>query len=255
MNRMQKIKIIIIALFLGTILIGQENEKIIEKWDNGVVRTRHYYKGTGFDEVLIGVKKYYENGDLRIKARFSKNVLHGEYSYYLEGNNLLIKGNFNNGDYLDGDWSCYFPESILAFNPDYSSRVPSCTIEVPELDVTYRVSSSFYKNGELKNYRIMKFDVINPKGSLYDNEFTWYDNGILERLDKYESYNGRHKGWVGRWRSGKIKKTRENYESGAWESFNYRENGVIESSIFFTGKEMMFEHFDKSGKIISSSIR
>ena len=39
-------------------LKAQEIEKVVEKWDNGVIKTKHYYNGTGFDEELAGIKKY-----------------------------------------------------------------------------------------------------------------------------------------------------------------------------------------------------
>ena len=101
-----------LLLFIG-LTWGQSSEKIISKWDNGVTKKQHYYEGSGFDEELVGVKTFYPNGDLRWKCRYKNNKRHGEYSFYLEGNILLIKGNFNNGE-ESGEWSVYYPKEMTS---------------------------------------------------------------------------------------------------------------------------------------------
>jgi len=181
-------------LFLITILIslawGQENERIIEKWDNGVIKIKHYYKGQGFDEELIGIKSYYKNGNLKWKSRYLNGKRHGEYSFYLEGNKLLLKGNFDNGDTFGTNWYAYHPEEISSKTGHYffTKKLDGFDAEMYQAtDIV--VWTQFYDNGELEKYEVKyKLKVKHDdwgKSPHYDNNYYWHENGMIETITYY----------------------------------------------------------------------
>tara|TARA_B100000315_G_scaffold220166_1_gene222609 strand:+ start:253 stop:420 length:168 start_codon:yes stop_codon:yes gene_type:complete len=47
------VRYISLLLFIR-LAFGQDSERIISRWDNGVTKNIHYYEGSGFDEILIG---------------------------------------------------------------------------------------------------------------------------------------------------------------------------------------------------------
>ena len=59
-----------------------------------------------------------------------------------------------------------------------------------------------HKNGKDSE----KGEYIN--GNRYSEWNKWYDNGILERLDKYDRFGGRQLGWTTRWKNGNMRGTK-----------------------------------------------
>ena len=68
-------KYLFIILLVG--FCHGQTEKIITRWEDGTPKKINYYDGKGFDKVLVGVKTYYSNGDLRSKTRYKDNVQDG----------------------------------------------------------------------------------------------------------------------------------------------------------------------------------
>jgi len=166
------IRYLSLLLLIG-LAFGSDSERIISKWDNGVTKRIQYYRGSGFDEELIGVKTFYPNGDLRWKCRYQNNKRHGEYLFYLEGNKLLLEGKYANGDVDsatgDGKWYAYHPDKIKGYGFFYAND-------------KYTISVEFHDNGELKSYT----PSINRdyKGFLMYNSYSWYSNGGLKGINK-----------------------------------------------------------------------
>jgi antitoxin component YwqK of YwqJK toxin-antitoxin module len=222
---LEMVRYISLLLFIG-LAFGSDSERIISKWDNGVTKRIQYYRGSGFDEELIGVKTFYPNGDLRWKCRYQNNKRHGEYLFYLEGNKLLLEGTYTNGDIdYDGKWYAYHPEKIkgngvIFWNDKY-------TIEV-----------NFHDNGELEGYRPSIEDDYTDFIFLDYNNYNWYKNGILERT----AYNIKMKDDEHTWPL----KIEQYYENGnpkiIWkskrdfkdiESTHYYPNGIVKSTEVF----------------------
>jgi len=156
-----------LLLFIG-LAFGSDSERIISKWDNGVTKRIQYYTGSGFDEVIIGIKTFYPNGDLRWRCSYQNNERHGEYSFYLEGNNLLLKGEYFNGE-INGIWYAYHPEEMKA------------TLHGVFSNDKYGAIVRFHDNGELQEYKAIVTESYNIKKYeyLYCNIYYWYNNGIL----------------------------------------------------------------------------
>jgi antitoxin component YwqK of YwqJK toxin-antitoxin module len=180
-------KYLFIVLLVG-VCFGQ-TEKIISRWGNGTPKKVNYYDGKGFDKVLVGVKTYYSNGDLRSKTRYKDNVRDGEYLFHLEGNELLFEGKYINGKPSHDGWIVYKPYKIKGHRTGYKCLFGKNLDEYDsEFDFAskYMVSLTFHDNGEpsglwntvsLKNFS----DDIN-KYADYGKSYMWYENGFVQMI-------------------------------------------------------------------------
>jgi antitoxin component YwqK of YwqJK toxin-antitoxin module len=255
-------KILLTFFLLISFSWGQENEKIIEKWDNGVVKIKHYYKGQGFDEELIGIKSYYKNGGLKWKSRYLNGKRHGEYSFYLEGNELLLKGNFDNGDTFGTNWYAYHPEEMSSTKgPNYFSKKLSGFDAVTYQATDVRVNTSFYDNGELEKYEVKYTLKVKDdkwgKYPHYDDNYYWHENGMIKKITYYyglphaDNYGFSQKIWFD---SGELDSEMEARDKMETLKFTtYYKNGNKKSEMeTLNGTRIYYWLYDKNGNITNS---
>ncbi len=181
-------KYLLIVLLVG-VCFGQ-TEKIITRWEDGTPKKINYYDGKGFDEVLVGVKTYYSNGDLRSKTRYNDNVRNGEYLFYLEGNKLLIRGDYINGKPTDESWIVYKPHEIKSNHGNYifSKKFEKNDPQFSRASYYY-VKLEFHDNGEPSKYggEILLKKPSNDERE-YENiglHYDWYESGMLKKITEY----------------------------------------------------------------------
>tara|TARA_B100001750_G_scaffold206778_1_gene184639 strand:+ start:260 stop:913 length:654 start_codon:yes stop_codon:yes gene_type:complete len=177
-------KYLFIVLLVG-VAFSEQYEKVITKWSNGTARKIHYYEGKGFDEVLVGVKTYYSNGDIRSKNKYKNNVRHGEYLFYLEGNELLIQGGYVNGEPKVGSWIVYKPYEIKSRQGTwyFKRKLERWNVEF-SIATDYIINLEWHDNGEPKKYQgSIKLREVSEGESMYPDigkSYTWYENGMIE---------------------------------------------------------------------------
>jgi len=246
----------VILLFI-TSAFGQEREEIIEKWVNGVVKTKHYFKGEGFDEELIGKKTYYKNGDIRWKCKYKNSKRHGEYSFYLEGNELLLKGNYKNGDDYDGEWYAYYPQEMYSKNGnDYFEGEIKDVLRANSLNGSdFFVEVFFHPNGELSDYTVSYMSNVESdmgKFPSYGKNYTWHENGMIKRIVEYpirrSSVNYKQKGWYD---SGELRFEQEfSDDMESSKNIFYHKNGNKDwETETIKGKEIYFHTYDQNGNL------
>lgn len=245
-------------LFLITILIslawGQENERIIEKWANGVVKIKHYYKGQGFDEELIGIKSYYKNGNLKWKSRYLNGKRHGEYSFYLEGNELLLKGTYVDGDEYGGEWYVYYPQEMFSKSGNYYFRDKIKDSFMAEYlnGTDFIVTVLFHQNGELSKYNVEYKSNIKTGRTSYGKNYTWHENGMIDKIMEYRGKgdvsNFLNRGWFD---SGELEFEMESSDNmNTLKMTTYYKNGNIKSETqTIKGVKMPSLFYDINGNL------
>ena len=224
--------IIILVSFVG----AQENERIIEKWSTGVVKVKHYYKGQGFDEELIGIKSYYKNGDLKWKSRYKNGKRHGEYSFYLPGNELLLKGTYVDGNEYGGEWYVYYPQEMFSKSGNYyfTDKIKDSYLAKYLNGTDFIVEVFFHNNGELSKYDVSyksNIKIGRTNFPSYGKNYTWHENGMIDKIMEFRGKgdvsNFINRGWFD---SGELEFEMESSDNmNTLKMTSYYKNGNIKS--------------------------
>jgi hypothetical protein len=139
-------------ILFTTIALTCCNNPDKEYFPKGSIRFKHYLK-TGW------LFEYYENGKMKMAARFINNLLEGCFISYHDNSNIEAEGNFHQGK-SNGYFKIFYPTGDLQMESYYKDGTK------------VGIAKSYYKTGKLKANNFYENDSLIYSKKYDENENT-----------------------------------------------------------------------------------
>ena len=178
---MRRIIILLTAAVL-TASCERTHEEVLLTYPNGNPRLVVTTKGKADTKTRVGEKMYYENGELRVKKKFSgaEESPSGIWEYHYADGTIFAKGNFNKDHTFGTDWHFNKADgSELYTGPSDSLKVVEMTENQMPGTIYYYSSDSIRVFQFFEDFSLRSTGTIRNK--LLDGRWKYYHpNGNLQ---------------------------------------------------------------------------
>ena len=149
-------RLIIISIFsLFIFSCGEKTrEEIIERYDNGKMKTIMRFIGEGSEEVMIEKLVYSQSGDTLVLENYNSKGEKDDYWVYYS-QNYLVKGNYKDGK-KDGKWTWYEENGQIWKEENYKDGKEDGKRTYYKTDGSL-IGEGIYKNGYNHQHRFVLF--------------------------------------------------------------------------------------------------
>jgi len=161
-------------------------EVVTEQYKNGNRKLVVLYKGEGFDEMVVGKIRYYQNGQKKFQERFEDGIKTGLSTYWYENGQKKGEGKYVKGK-MNGMWTFYRDNGRVfgkgSYNYGDGSNIASFT-RIPKNNRTgewifYKDDGNIRYKGIWRNGQLDVMDLY-VNGKLFLEEL--FHNGKLSDL-------------------------------------------------------------------------